>query len=298
MCLALLFAVEARAQVAVQDDSGRTVRLECPARRVIALYGAFNEILAAMGLDDRIVARTDADRLPPSIVGKPTIGTHMRPNIERVLGYKPDLVLQMAGRKQAAEAASALNRFGVETAVFRVESFDDLFSIAKRVGILLGAEEKADALVRTMRQRLDRVAAAVARKSGPAPRVFFEVRYPNLLAAGQTSMVSDVIRRAGGSNCATGTDKLVRLGEEELLRMDPDVYLVQKGPMNPNPVPPSTRPHYRTLSAVKAGRVFIVDEQAYSRPGPRNVDAVEELAGLLYPKIGAGGRAAEGKEEK
>jgi iron complex transport system substrate-binding protein len=61
--------------------------------------------------------------------------------------------------------------------------------------------------------------------------------------------------------------------------------------MNKNPVPPGERPHFATLAAVRAGRVHIVDERLYSRPGPRSVDAAEELARILHPRLFPAGEA-------
>ena len=52
--------------ISVTDDTGRTVRLQEPAKRVISLYGAFNEILLSLGLGERIIARTAADAVPSS----------------------------------------------------------------------------------------------------------------------------------------------------------------------------------------------------------------------------------------
>ena len=51
----------------------------------------------SMGLADRLVGRTKADTQPPEILAKPSIGTHMRPNVEMILGLKPDLIIQDAG---------------------------------------------------------------------------------------------------------------------------------------------------------------------------------------------------------
>ncbi|MFH1136548.1 MAG: ABC transporter substrate-binding protein [Pseudomonadota bacterium] len=278
--------------VEITDDRGRTVRLERPARRIIALYGAFNEILDALGLADRIAARTSADRLPPSIVEKPVIGTHMRPNYELVLGQRPDLVLQMAGRDEASQAVEVLEKYGVPTALFRVDSFDDLFALIKRLGVLTNVPDRADGLIAKMKARLDRVGALILEPTRPT--VFFEVRYPNLLGAGGGSMVDEIIRAAGGKNVLVGPKKFFRLGEEELLRLDPDFYLIQQGPMNPNPIPLDQRSHFLTLNAVENGRVLMVDEQKYSRPGPRNLEAVEELAAWLHPE--AATRIEHGRE--
>ena len=71
---------------------------------------------------------------------------------------------------------------------------------------------------------------------------------------------------------------------EALIKRDPEVYIIQKGPMNRNPSLPSERPHFHVLDAVKEGRVLVVDEQAFSRPGPRSIEAVEELARFLHPE--------------
>ncbi|MGE4554263.1 MAG: ABC transporter substrate-binding protein, partial [Desulfovibrionaceae bacterium] len=246
------------AAVTITDDLGRTVRLERPAGRVVALYGAFNELLAALGREDVIAARTKADTLPPSILDKPLVGTHMRPNLEIITALKPDLVLQMGGRAEAAQSVADLERLGIPAALFAPDDFESLFTVFERVGVLVGAEAAARELVAAQRARLDAVAQAVA--GAPRPGVAFETRYPNLLCAGQGSMTSGIIARAGGENVVTAPDKLVRLGEEELLRLDPDVYLVQRGPMNPAPSAPADRPHFAGLRAVRDGRVLLVDE--------------------------------------
>jgi iron complex transport system substrate-binding protein len=235
-----------------------------------------------MGLENALVARTRADEIPPCILDKPVIGTHLRPNVEMVVGLAPDLVLQMGGRKQAAEPVEALTRFGVPTAHFNASSFEELFSVIRRLGVLTGKEQSATQLVNSMQARLDRVAQSLEGASRPG--VFFEVRYPNLLGAGQGSIVNDVIIHAGGTNCVGSAQRLVRLSEEELLRLNPQIYLLQRGPMNPSPIPPTSRSHFQTLQAVKQERIMIVDQQLFSRPGPRSVDAVEALARFLHPQ--------------
>jgi iron complex transport system substrate-binding protein len=282
LLLPLLLTDNAEA-VSITDDFGTVIQLNQPARRIICLYGAMNEILETMGLSDRIIARTNADDFSATIRTKPSIGTHMRPNVELVVGLHPDLILQMAGRKGVSEPLNALEQHGIPTALFRVETMDELYAMITRMGIITGASDQANTLVRSMQERVSRV----QKKLGPhpiRPNVFFEVRYPNLLAAGQHSIVSEIISLAGGTNGVPQDKKLVRLSEEELLNMNPDVYVLQKGPMNPNPVLPKKRPHFRTLQAVKTDRVLVVDEHLFSRPGPETVTAIEMLAEYLHPE--------------
>ena len=268
----------------IKDDTGQSVRLEKPAMRIIALYGAYNEIIAAMGLESRLVARTKADTLPPSILAKPSIGTHMRPNVEMVLAQRPDLIVQEGARRQAMMPVNQLRSQGLNVAVFSPSSFEDLFSVIKRLGVLTGEQESAKRLVDSMEGRLEAVRKKV---QGVAhqPKVFFEVRYPNLLAAGEKSMVGDIISRSGGVNCIQTEKKLVRLGMETLIASKPDYYVVQRGPMNPDPSKPEDRPNFEVLEAVKNHRVLVVDEQEFSRPGPRAVQAVEKLARFLNPGL-------------
>lgn len=271
----------------IQDDTGQTVALAQPARRIIALYGAYNEILAGMGLAERLVGRTKADTQPPEILAKPSIGTHMRPNVEMILGLKPDLIIQDAGRQEAMPGLEQLRAQGVPVAVFHPTDFEKLFGVIGRLGVLTGCPEGAEALTRQMQGTLAAVAAKL--QGGAArPRVFFEIRYPNLLGAGQGSIVHDIINRAGGVNVVDSPKKIVRINLEEIIKADPDVYIVQRGPMNREPEEPAKRPHFAILRAVKTGRVLEVDEQMFSRPSPRAAAAVEQLARFLHPQCFAG----------
>lgn len=274
----LQIPASALATISVTDDQGRQISLDAPATRIIALYGAFNEILADLGREDLLIARTTTDDLPVSIKAKPSIGTHLRPNAELILGLAPDLVIQLGGRGEAMEPVRFLEDRGLKVAVFDLENFQQLFSVMERLGALTASTEQAAERIAFMRSELARIEAG---NKDPRPKIFFEARYPTLLAAGQGSMASEIIFRAGGENCVAAPDKLVRLGEEELLRLAPDIYLVQEGPMNPRPVPMAERHLFRTLACVNSGQVHTVDQKVFSRPGPRSLEAVRQLATII-----------------
>lgn len=230
------------------------------------------------------MARTDADVSPARIAGLPVIGTHMRPNVEAVLAQKPDLVLQMAGRKEASLPVEALRRRGVPVAVFRAETFAELYAVIRRVGVLVGSENRAEDMVRGMRARL----AALDARVGTAknrPRVFYEVRSPDMLAAGNGGIVAEIIRHAGGVNCVADAGKFARVSEEEIIRLAPEAYVIQRGPMNRAPLPLDKRPRLAVIPAARTGRAWFVDEMKYARPGRQSVDAAEELARLLHPEL-------------
>jgi iron complex transport system substrate-binding protein len=269
--------------IQVKDDEGRTILLQEPAKRVISLYGAFSEMLYAIGAGQQLAARTQADHFPPEITNLPSVGTHMRPNVEMILGLKPDLVLQSASRKEAIAEMNRLSEAGIPIAVFAPNSFDGIFSAMERLGILTGHEEEAGNRVCELKKRL---AAVRSKLTGVERhyRVFFEVRADPLAGAGRGSMVQEILSMAGAENMLESQKSIVQYGLESLLLGDPDIYIVQRGPMNRNPFDPRKRPHFERMRSVRDGKIIYVDEFMYSRPGPRCVDAVEELAGALYPE--------------
>ena len=131
-------------------------------------------------------------------------------------------------------------------------------------------------------ERLDAVRASLA---GRAPvACLYEVRYPNLLAAGRDSIVNDIIEHAGGVNVVSQDRKLVASMRKRCLRLRPTPIFCKRGPMNTMPEAPDRRPHFQSLKAVRQGRVLWVEEDRFARPGPASIDAVEELARWLHGK--------------
>lgn len=299
--VALIYPIRAFA-VQVRDDQGRTIELEKPAQRIIPLYGAFAEMLFAIGAGDHVIARTRADVFSAGVKELPSVGTHMKPNVEMIIGMKPDLVIQSASRREAIPGMESLDRAGIPVAVFDPKDFAGIFSTMSRLGELTGREQKAESLIKSLKNRLADVQFSLGldqegagsneiSHGNPADcrikkrcRVFFEVRSDPLTAAGRGSIVQDILRFAGAENVVKSDKSLVVYSLESLLLDDPDFYLIQTGPMNRNPVEPRERVHFEQLKAIRQGKVLYVDEFLYSRPGPRCVDAVEKLASTLYPE--------------
>jgi len=270
--------------VQITDDLGTTVTLSRPAGRIISLYGAFAEMLYAVGAGSRLTARTQADAYPPEILKLPSVGTHMKPNFEMIIGFKPDLVIQSASRREEMPDMERLSGAGIPVAVFAPKSFEDIFSTMERLGVLTGCESEAGAAAARMKQRLARVQAKLAGVE-KRRRVFFEVRAEPLTGAGRGSIVQQILAAAGAENVLRSEKAIVQYSLEALLLDDPDVYVMQRGPMNRNPAELAARAHFDRLRCAKEGKIVPVDEFIFSRPGPRCVEAVEQLAAALYPTI-------------
>ncbi len=270
-------------KIHIVDDTGHTLTFDVPATRVVALYGAFTEMLLALGLQNSIVGRTAADKHLTAIEDLPIVGTHMRPNIEKILSLQPDVIVQFLGRQDTETLGLGLRQMGIPVIFFRLETFDDMFRALITLGKLTNAEHTARTLVAEYRDRLgDLNNALLDQKRVP---LVYEVRYPHLLAVAKESMADSIIHVAGGRNIITSPTKFIRLDEEHLAKLDPEAYIIQKGPMNIDPQPVHERPHYAGMRAVKNNRVLIVDEVAFARPGPRAIDSAEMLARWLHPHI-------------
>ena len=278
--LVLFIGLSAQVWAASQivDDRGQTITLAQPPPRIISLYGGLTEVLVALGLGPQVVARTQGD---DCLKGLPTVGTHLQPNVEMILALRPDLVVQ-GGVPKGLPALKRLEAEGLVVAMFAPRDFHGLFSVIKRLGILTGQSPAAAALIGSMQEKLAAVARRVAGRRPPL--VFFEVRYHNLLAAGRGSLVHDIITRAGGENILTTPQKLISFSLEALIQADPEVYVIQQGPMNRSPEDIYARPHFQELQAVRQGRVLMVEESLFSRPGPRAANAVEQLSQFLHPE--------------
>jgi iron complex transport system substrate-binding protein len=272
------------AGIEITDDLGHKISMSEPARRMIPLYGAFAEMVFAVGAGDAVCARTEADKDPPELARLPSVGTHMRPNVEMILGLKPDLVIASATRKEEGPELARLMDSGITVAVFAPKTFEEIYSVIKRLGVLSGHSQEASDYCAKLAARLEAVRARLAGIE-KRPRVFFEIRAEPLTGAGRGSIVQEIIRDAGGENVLDSDRAIVQYNMEALLFENPDYYIVQQGPMNKSPIPPAERAHFDRLRCVREGKVLFADEFIYSRPGPRCVDAVEQLAAALYPDL-------------
>jgi len=250
-------------------------------QRIISLYGGLTETLYALGLGPRIVGVVNSDDYPPEVLQKPRVGTHFNPSIEKILSLNPDLVLAKNRRGRTAEALTYLEKAGISIFTADPHTLNDFYSLLKTLGKMFHCPEKAAALIDKYNEKL----AEERQKEGiqkSAKRVFFEVRYHDhaLIAAGAKSIVNEIIHLAGGVNIVETPRQHVNYSIETLLSKQPDVYIVQRGPMNKSPLP-AQRPLFKDLTAVRAGQVFCVDEKKYSRFGPRTIDAIIELTDIL-----------------
>jgi iron complex transport system substrate-binding protein len=265
--------------VTIKDDAGRQVTLVRAPQRIVSIAPSNTEILFALGLGDRVVAVDQFSNYPPEAKQKPQLGSYVKPDLEALVAATPDLVLATEVHTRAV--LPELEARKLVTVVVDPKNVDQVFDRILLVGKLTGQDARAEKLVGELKERSSSTTAKV--KDAPKTRVFFELS-PQLHSAGPGTFVHDLIERAAGQNVAADAGQpWPQLSLETIVQRDPEVILLADEVAGESAATVRARPAWDKLSAVKSGRVVVIDPDLANRPGPRIVDGLEAIARALHP---------------
>ena len=255
------------------DDLGRKVQLPEKIDQVISLAPNLTEIIFAVGGGDKLVGVTTFCNYPPEAKSIRKVSDTQTPNIETIVALRPQVVF-VSTASQLETFAKVLTEQKISVFVTAPNGLDGIYKSIETIGDILGNREKAADLVHDMRTRVTKAqyTASVGR-----PKVFVQIDKNSLYTIGKDSFITDIIARAGGvSATAEIPTAYPNVSRETALAMNPDVIVISESEGNhePNEV-------FRNSPAVKSGRVYRVSADLLSRPGPRVVDALEQIADKL-----------------
>lgn len=246
--------------------------------RVVSLFPSWTEALFAMGLGDRLVARSNHCDYPESVRALPSLGDGLTVNMEALLRTAPDLVLVYD-----PDLATRIRRLGIAAESIRAETLDDVYRAYERIGDVLGVPERGRVLAQRMRTAI--ADAATRWRDRPPRRVLFCVDAASGVVAGRGNFVDELINAVGGVNVgrnAPGRWPVYSL--EAVLRTAPDVILYAT-PDGASAAASAFLDGLRETPAGKAGRVFPVREALVTRSGPRLADAAAVLGRLIHDGV-------------
>lgn len=268
--------LEAAFPAVVMDDAGREVTIEARPERIVSLAPANTEIVAALGALDRLVGVTSYCDYPEEVTELEKVGDFMTPNVEAIAALDPDLVLVTTGVQE--DIIEQLEGLGASVVAVDPQTVDALFGSIRTVGAAIGESPAAEDLVASMELQI----ADIGEKVEGAPvSCFLEIAQDPLFTVGSGTLLDELIQYAGGENVVTESG-YVPYSVEQLLAANPSVYLATKGSMS-NPSDITGRPGYENLAAVADGKVFLLDDNLVSRPGPRVVEGIRQIAEALHP---------------
>ena len=277
----------AGAPQAVSDDLGRPFLI--PARapeRIVSMAPNVTEIHFALGLGGQVVGATRFCDFPPEARSVKRIGGLVDPNIEVIRSLDPDLVIAFRGNP--LRLVDRIGKLGLPVFVLDIgEGLEALFPLIAKIGRVTRSDDRAEALAAGLRRRLEAVdgvmAGAVTR-----PRVFVLLYGQGLWTCGGESYVDDLIGRAGGVNVAAALPKKWALYKRErIIEDDPDVIFIlarSAADFAAGRKWLTQRAGVGGVAALRSGRVYELDEDSASRFGPRLLDVLDRMAGLLHPE--------------
>ena len=246
-------------------------------KSIVALSPSAAEILFAVGAGDQVSAVSEYTDYPAEAAAKPVVGGFdgKTLSIETIMSFKPDLVYLTEGMHNFL--IETLESNGIAYYISKGESIASVEQEILDVGKLTGHEKEAKKVVDDMEKKLKKA----TKKSGAPVKVYYEVWNAPYMSVGTSSFINDVIVKAGGENIFGDlTDAYPMVSEETIIAREPVVILIPSSSgLEPSAV--GLRNGWADIPAVKNGKVFVVDDNIYTRPGPRVADVVLALSELL-----------------
>jgi iron complex transport system substrate-binding protein len=292
LCTLLLTACgaisPASGNLSFTDGLGREIKLDGPAQRVVSLAPSNTEVLFAIGADSQVVGRDEFSDYPEEAKSIDSVGGSMgQYSAEAIVALKPDLVL--AAEINTPELVKQLEDLGLTIYYLKnPTTLEGMYDNLELVAQLTGHVDEANTLVESLKARVAAVDEKIAPLSSRIP-VFYEIDASDAAKPytyGPGSFGDLLISRAGGLNVGGSLDNAYpQISLEQLVVANPSVIVLGDSMWGTTPEAVKARPGWEGIAAVQNDQIFPFDDNLISRPGPRLVDGLEQLAKLLRPEL-------------
>jgi iron complex transport system substrate-binding protein len=269
---------DALAEISVVDDTGKTVTLAKPARRIVSLAPHVTELLYAAGAGSHMVGAVEYSDYPEDAKRIPRIGSGFGFDMEAIIAMQPDLVIAWQSGNPSWQVAR-LSGLGLTVFVTEPRRLDDVAGLLERLGRLAGTEAVA---AKTAGEFRHQRAQLQARYSGRPPvTVFYQLVDAALLTINGQHLINDVIDLCGGRNVFSDLPSLTpRVDMESVLQKNPDALLAS----GHAPLWPAWRERWRAwpaFSAAARGNLFFIPPDLIHRHSPRILQGAEQVCAAL-----------------
>jgi iron complex transport system substrate-binding protein len=259
----------------IADDLGRKLKIPEKVERVISLAPSLTESIFAVGAGDRLVGVTTFCDYPPEAQKIAKVGDTINPNLETIIALKPQIVF-VSTASQMENFTRTLEQQNITVFVTNPKDLNGMLANLRQLGDIFGTAERTTILLNELQEKILAIEDQVRDK--PKDRIFVQISKEPLFTAGKDSFITEIITRAGGVSVTKDVETAYpKLSKETAFALDPDVIILSESPDNtePNEV-------FKNSKAVRKGKVFRVKADLLSRPGPRLVDGLEQIANFLH----------------
>lgn len=262
----------------VTDDRGQNVLSSGLPRRIITLSPHATELVFAAGGGPQIAATVFASDFPEAARALPRIGDGLLPDPERLLRWRPDLLIAW----QVSQFAN-LASLNIPTFLSAPKTLEDVPDTIEKLGILLGTSEIALARATSLRHTLARLKQQPDQT--PPVRVFLQVGETPEHSLNRSHLLSQVLETCGAVNVFASSNAIApKISAEGVLAQRPELILLGRVGAPARPTPDATAQQYWSrlnLPAAQAGQVFVMDSDVLYRPGPRLIEAAEAICSMI-----------------
>jgi iron complex transport system substrate-binding protein len=274
-------AVRSIYPLTVPSGDGQSVTFTRAPQRIVSLSPGVTEVLCAIGAGGQVVGTDRFSDYPEAAKSLPKL-EYSNTNVEALVALRPDLVIA-AGRQRSL--VPVFEQAGL--AVLPMEEPGSIAGVIERIRMMGQITDRADAaegLASSLEQRVTAVTERITSVTA-GPRVYHEVD-PKLYGAASNSFVGDVYSLLKAQNIVPKSENAYpQISAESIISADPEVIVVGNRLPEGAPTEVKRRPGWNVVSAVKNDRIYAVEDNLISRPGPRVVDALEQVARHLYPDL-------------
>jgi len=274
-------------QKTLKDDLGFPYIMTSPPQRIISLAPNITEILFALDLGEKVVGVTRYCDYPEEALEKEKVGGMIDSKLEKIIALNPDLIIGFRGNP-----LRILKRLrSLHLPLFVLEmgtNLETVFLLIKKIGTITQKEKKAETLIQSLRKRYDKIQSSLQNVQHE-PKVFLSLHGMGLWTCGKGSFLNDLLRKAKGVNIAGNIPRRwLHYNREHLIHEDPEVIIILSKSQKEFSRAKEWIKNKAYLGGVRAvltDRIYFLDENLAARPGPRLLEALEELAHILHPQF-------------
>ena len=264
------------------DEIGRQVTVKSNPQRIISLAPSITEILFALKLADRVVGVTSYCDFPDEARAKEKVGDTIKPNLERLIALKPDLIL-ISTASQLEKITQQLDQLGIPVFVTNPKSVNEVVVSIRKIGELTGATQRAEEMAAEMQTRIAGVQQQVTNQS--TPRVLYILQLSPLITAGKNTFINDLIKQAGGRSISGDeAADYPQFSRETALARAPEVIIVPASHGTELVNIEAVQQAFATTPAIQNSRIVRINPDLIDRPGPRIVEGLEALRTGIHGK--------------
>ena len=274
----------------VQAQTVKENTLNYP-QRIVALSPSAGEILFAVGAEAQVAAVSEFTDYPPEAASKPVVGGFdgKTLSMESILGFKPDFLYLTDGMHNFL--IEQLEAYKIPYYLSKGNSIAAVMQEILDIGKITGHEAKAKDVVLEMEKKLSTVKkSSTSTSSSPSTlsspstssrSLYYEVWNAPFMTAGSRSFINDIIFTSGAENIFADIDEAYPIVSEETIIARQPEYILIPASSGITLEAVKARNGWASIPAVKNNKIFLIDDNVYTRPGPRVADVVVELNALL-----------------